>query len=149
MSIMAALLSITGCQKAPALPDTFATTYYLADAGRSFSISGNSNGMPGEQSTYLLRINNNAENWQDEYYVLLVDSHSVIQEIDHGRFNIPGGNEIQRPIIVKYPEDFTGALGLCVMIPQRGSLITTLSIGAKNAISAGWPDIRIYPAVSP
>jgi hypothetical protein len=149
MSILAVLLSITGCQKASALTDTFATTYYLADSGRSISISGNNNGMPGEQSTYLLQINNNAENWQDEYYILFVDSHSVIQEIDHERFTIPGGDGIQRPIMVEYPEDFKGALGLCVMIPQRGSLITTLSIGVRNAISAGWPDIRAYPTVSP
>ena len=52
------------------------------------SISGNSTGMPGEQSEYIITFHNNNERWQDEYYVLLVDSKSVIQEISREHINI-------------------------------------------------------------
>ncbi len=142
-------LLITGCQKAPnAPPDTFTATYQFTEEGRSISISGNSNGMPGEQSEYILKISNSAELWQDEYYVLLLDSESVTKEISHERFNIPGGGGIQKPITVQLPEDFEGALGLCVLIPQHGNLIATLSVGAKHAISTGWPEIRTYPVTN-
>jgi hypothetical protein len=137
---------IMSCKKAPEiLPDSFTATYNLVEEGRSISISGNSDGMPGEQSEYVLKINNNAEQWEDEYYVLLVDSDSVIKEISHGQLDISGGGGIETPVMVEYPEGFEGALGLCVLVPQRGSLIATLSIGAKNAITTGWPDISTYP----
>ncbi len=149
IAIMAIILLITGCQKAPEKSsNTFATTYYLNDKGRSFSISGNSDGMPGEQSEYVLKIHNNVENWLDEYYILLVDSDSITQEVDHEHFNLPSGGGIQKPIIVEYPKDFEGAFGLCVIIPQRACLISTLSIGVKDAITTGWPDVSTYPVVS-
>jgi hypothetical protein len=90
--LLAVILAIAGCQKAPETPpDTFSSTYYLGDEGRSLSISGCSDGMPGEQSEYLLKIKNGAERWQDEYCVLLVDSDSVLREVSHERFDIPGG----------------------------------------------------------
>ncbi len=147
--LIVVLIGIAGCQKAPDIPpDTFAATYNLVEEGRSISISGNSDGMPGEQSEYVLKINNSAEQWQDEYYILLLDSVSVIQEISHEQFDILGGGGIQQPVIVEFPEGFEGALGLCVLIPQRGSLIATLSVGVKDAISTGWPDIRTYPVYS-
>jgi hypothetical protein len=146
--VMALIIAITGCQKAAeTAPDTFASTY-STEEGRSISISGNSDGMPGDQAEYILQINNNAENWQDEYFVLLVDSNSVIQEISHEQISIPGGGKIQKPIMIRYPEDYAGALGLCVMLPESGTLITTLSIGIKDAVTSGWPDIRDYPKVS-
>jgi hypothetical protein len=149
IAILAIVLLVTGCQRAPEkASNTFATTYYLNDKGRSFSISGNSDGMPGEQSEYVLKIHNNVENWLDEYYVLLVDSDSITQEIDHEHFNLPSGGGIQKPITVEYPKDFEGALGLCVIIPQRACLISTLSIGVKDAITTGWPDVSTYPVVS-
>lgn len=144
------LVVITGCQKASERqPDTFATTYYLAEEGRSISISGNSDGMPGEQAEYELKINNNTERWQDEYCVLLVDSDSVIQEVYHEQFDIPSGGGIQQPVTVVFPEGYEGALGLCVLIPNRASIISTLSVGIKNATSAGWPDIRTCPNQNP
>ena len=139
------VIFVAGCQETPdASPDTFAATSTLEDA-RNFSISGRSNGVPGEQSEYILRINNNEERWQDEYYVLLVDSYSVIQEISHEQFDIPGYGGIAESIAVDFPEEFEGALGLCVLVPEQGSLIATLSAGAQNATGAGWPDIRNYP----
>jgi hypothetical protein len=142
------VIFLTGCQKAAEKPtDTFATTYNLAEAGRSISLSGNSNGVPGEHSEYTLKINNGTERWQDEYYVLLVDNDSVIQEISHERFDIPGGGGIQQPLTITFPGDFQGALGLCVLVPQRASMITTLSAGEENAIGTGWPDIHTYPSL--
>jgi hypothetical protein len=150
MSIIAMLFLpaflIVGCKKAQeTLPDSFTVTYNLVEEGRSLSISGNSDGMPGERSEYVLKINNNAEQWEDEYYVLLVDSDSIIKEISHEQFDISGGGGIQTPIMVEYPKGYQGALGLCVLVPHRGSLIATLSIGIKNAITTGWPNISTYP----
>jgi hypothetical protein len=143
--VLSAVLA-TSCARVPdSPPDRFAATYNLIEEGRSISISGNSSGMPGDQSEYVLKINNSAERWTDEYYVLLVDSDSVVREISHEQIDIPGGGGVQTPIMVEYPNDFEGALGLCVLVPQRGSLIATLSIGAQDAVSAGWPDIRAYP----
>ena len=150
--LVISLILIAGCQKTETSskisPDTFDATYDLVEEGRSIRISGNSDGMPGEQSEYLLKINNNSERWQDEYFVLLLDSSSVIQEISHVRFDVLGGGGIQKPINVVFPKGFEGALGLCVLIPQRAILIATLSAGVKDAISTRWPDIRSYP-VSP
>ena len=141
LTLLVVLIGITGCQKSNEMPpDTFTATYILED-GRNFSISGRSNGMPGERSEYMLKINNNNERWQDEYYILLVDSDSIIQKIRHGELDIPGGGGIQEPLNMEFPKDFTGALGLCVFIPQNGCLISTLSIGAENAITTGWPDV--------
>jgi hypothetical protein len=144
--LMLSALLITGCQKASdTTSDTFTATYQFTEEGRSISISGNNDGMPGEQAEYVLKISNSAEQWQDEYYILLLDSDSVIKEISHERFNIPGGGGIQKPINVEFPDGFEGALGLCVLIPQRGNLIAALSVGVKHAISTGWPDIHTYP----
>ncbi len=145
--LLAILAGISGCQQAPELPpDTFTATYVLED-GRNFSISGRSNGMPGEQSEYVLKINSNEERWQDEYCVLLIDSDSIVQEISHDQFDIPGNGGVQKPINVKFPEGYEGAMGLCIIIPQHGRLIATLSVGVQHAIATGWPDVT-YPVHS-
>ena len=147
ISLLVIMSGITGCGQAPELPpDTFTATYILED-GRNFSISGRSNEMPGEQSEYMLTINSNEERWQDEYYVLLIDSDSIVQEISHDQFDISGSGELQKPINVKFPEGYEGALGLCIIIPKQGRLIATLSIGIQHAIATGWPDIN-YPGHS-
>jgi hypothetical protein len=136
---------ITGCKKASdVLPDTFTATYQFASEGRSISISGNSDGMPGSQSEYVLKINNSADRWQSEYYILLLDSKSVIKEISHEVFDIPAAGGIQKSIVVNFPEGVEGVLGLCVLVPKRGNLIATLSVGVKDAIATGWPDIANY-----
>ncbi len=147
VALLISAVGISGCQKSSETPpDIFTATYALED-GRNFSISGKSNGMPGEQSEYTLKINNNDERWQGEYYILLVDSDSIIQEIRHGELDIFGGGGIQEPVNVEFPKDYTGALGLCVFIPQHGSLISTLSIGVENAMATSWPDItRLVPS---
>jgi len=109
------------------------------------SISGNSTGMPGEQSEYILHstITTNAA---DEYCVLLIDSKSVIQEISRERIDIGPVTTVMKPIIVDYPNGFEGALGLCVVTDTHpATLFTTLSIGVKDAINTVWPDISTYP----
>jgi hypothetical protein len=150
--VVSALL-VTGCQQAPTNPevppDPFNTTWDLGEEGRTFSISGDSAGhMPGKQSEFLLRINNHAgdERWQGEYCILLVDSNGVVKEITHEQFDIPVGLETQQPVFVEFPEDFEGPLGLCVVVPQRGTTVTTVWVGAKSNVSAGpWPTIKTCP----
>ena len=137
-----------GCRQAPeTAPDRFATTYSLIDEDRSFSISGASNAEPGERSQYVLEMNNQSstEAWRDEYYVLLVGSEKVIQEITHEEFDIPAGSTTQDSILIEFPNDYRGVLGLCVLIPKRASVIATLSTGAENSTGTGWPDINSYP----
>jgi len=110
------------------------------------SISGNSTGIPGEQSEYIITFHNIIERWQDEYYVLLVDSKSVIQEISRERIDIGPMTTVMKPIIVDYPNGFEGALGLCIVTETHSAtLFTTLSIGVKDAINTVWPDISTYP----
>lgn len=143
--ILTVLAGAAGCRKAPEIPpDTFNAAYTFKD-GRNVSISGRSHGMPGEQMEYILKINNNAEHWQGRFYVLLVDSDSVIQEISHEQFDISGGGGMQKPFKVELPEGFEGALGLCVKIPESGILIAALTAGDKSAVSTGWPDINNWP----
>jgi hypothetical protein len=144
--IVLSFILITGCQKtAEAPPDTFTAAYSLSEEGRNISISGNSYGATGEESEYTLKINNNAQHWQDEYYILLVDSDSVVSEISHEKFDISPEGAMQKPVMVSFPEGFEGPLGLCVIIPQRASVIAALSVGVKNAIGTGWRYIRNYP----
>jgi hypothetical protein len=130
------LLLVAGCQKTPNIqPDTFTASYEIGQTGRSVSISGNGNGIPGEQSLYILNINNNSEPWQDEYSIQLTSNGSVIQEISHGRLNLHGNDGTQQPIMVKFPVGVEGPLGLSFVVPQRGPLLTVfLSItGQKDA----------------
>jgi len=151
--LLVSALLITGCQKSPANqeipPDPFNTTWDLGEEGRSFSISGNSAGhMPGKQSEFLLKINNHsgAERWQGEYCILLVDTNGVVKEVTHEQFDIPLGLETQQTVFVEFPEDFEGPLGLCVVVPQRGTTVTTVWVGAKSNVSAGpWPTIKTCP----
>ena len=148
IAILLPAILITGCEKAEEIPpDTFSASYMCED-GRSFGINGRSNGTPGEQLDYVLNFNNNAERWQLEYYVLLVDSDSILQEIDHASFDIAAQGGIQNPVAVTLPEDIEGAPGLCVLIPNQGCLIATLSSGSQNALCTGWPDISNYPFVN-
>jgi hypothetical protein len=140
--LLSALL-MTGCRKTPgAAPDTFISTYTLAEGGRSISISGKSEGMPGGQSQYLLTINNNKdEPWHDDYYVELINKDSIVQVICHGQLDLPGTGGMQQPLTVNFPEGFVGALGLCVIIPQHACTAVTLSAGEKDAIPTGWYDL--------
>jgi hypothetical protein len=136
-------LLIPGCRKTPVVaPDTFTSTYNLAEGGRSISISGDSEGVPGERSQYMLNINNNkSEPWHDEYCVELINKDSLVQEIYRGQLDLPGAGGMQQPITVSFPEGFVGALGLCVIIPQRACTAVTLSAGEKDAIPTGWYDL--------
>jgi len=145
---------ITGCQREPANqeipPDPFNTTWDLGKEGRTISISGDSAGhMPGKQSEFLLKINNSSgpERWLDEYCILLVDANGVVKEVTQRQFDIPVGLETQETVSIVFPEGIEGPLGLCVVIPQRGSTITTVWTGPKSNISVGpWPVIKTCPS---
>lgn len=146
------VLLITGCQKAPATeipPDPFTTTWDLGEEGRTLSISGNSAGhVPGKESEFQIILDNVSgdDPWQGEYCILLVDGEGVVKEINHEQYNVSVGIKKQEPFTVKFPEDFEGPLGLCVVIPQRSTMITTLWVGTNRGGNAGpWPDIKTCP----
>ncbi len=152
--LVAVVLLVTGCQATPAAPpetapDPFTTTWSMDEEGRKFSLSGDSAGhTPGGQSEFMLRLNNHSgdDRWEGEYCILLVDRDGIVKEITHEHFDVPVGLEIQQPVMVEFPGDFKGPLGLCVVVPQRGSTITTVWVGAKDAVSAGpWPVIKTCP----
>jgi hypothetical protein len=70
----------------------------------------------------------------------------VIKKITHERFNIPIGLEMQDLVLVEFPENIEGPLGLCVVIPERAAMVTTLWVGTVHTSDAGpWPDIKICP----
>ena len=133
-----AIVLVTGCQKKSVKnPDTFTYTYQLsgADKGRSIIVSGNKDGSPGEQSQYMLNINNNGEPWNDDFYVELVDSDAIVQEITHAKLDILANGGMQQPLTVKFPGGFKGTLGLSVIIPKHAYTISLLAVG-ENAETA-------------
>jgi hypothetical protein len=149
--VVSALL-ITGCREAPATeipPDPFTTTWNLGEEGRAFSVSGDSAGhVPGEESEFQLVLDNLAgdDPWQGEYCILLIDSEGIVKEITHEQYNVPVGIDTKKPFTIEFPEDFEGPLGLCVVIPQRATMVTTLWIGTGRTGNAGpWPNIKTCP----
>ena len=151
--LLISTLLLAGCQQTPANqeipPDPFTSTWDMDKEGRMFSISGNSAGhKPGGKSEFLLKINNYSgdDAWQGEYCVLLVNQEGVIKEITHENFNVPVGLETQEQIFVEFPENFEGPLGLCAVIPQQSTMITTLWVGTGRTGNAGpWPKIKTCP----
>lgn len=137
------------CDRNKSPPDPFSTTWSLGEEGRAFSISGNSAGhVSGKQSEFLLRINNQSgkEQWQGEFCVFLVDRDGIVKEVAHEQFNVPVGLETQERIMVSFPENYQGPLGLCFVVPQRGSTVTTVWVGEKDTVSVGpWPVIKTCP----
>lgn len=145
---------LTGCEEAPATfpaapSDPFTTTYSLGEEGRRLSLSGSSAGhAAGKESEFQLRLDNRSgdDSWQGEYCILLLDSEGVVKEIDHEQFEVPVGLETEEQVTVQFPEGSAGPIGLCVVIPQRASVVTTLWVGEKGADSAGpWPDVSTCP----
>jgi hypothetical protein len=150
--VVVSALLITGCQEAPATeipPDPFTTTWNLGEEGRAFSVSGDSAGhIPGEESEFQLMLDNLAgdDPWQGEYCILLIGREGIVKEITHEQYNVPVGLKTQNPFTIEFPEDFEGPLGLCVVIPQRATMVTTLWIGTGRTGNAGpWPNIKTCP----
>jgi hypothetical protein len=139
---------ISGCdeagfEKVPEVSDIPSDTInasYIMDDGRSYSISGRGDAIPDEQLEYRLNIINNDEPWHLEYYVFLVDSESVIQEVCHDIYDIQSQGGTDKPFQVTIPESFNGAIGLYFIIPQESTFIVKISDG----ITAGWPDLSDY-----
>ncbi|MDD5511901.1 MAG: hypothetical protein PHI12_14010 [Dehalococcoidales bacterium] len=151
--LVLSVLLLPSCQKAPINqeipPDPFTTTWNLGDEGRTFSISGNSAGhTAGKETEFQLRLDNRSgdDPWQGEYCILLVDQDGIVKEVAHEHFDVPVGLETQKPVTVEFPGNFEGPLGLCVVIPQRASIITTLWVGTGRMGNAGpWPNIKTCP----
>ncbi|MDD4923215.1 MAG: hypothetical protein PHF74_00050 [Dehalococcoidales bacterium] len=148
VSVLLPSLLITACDKTlikinPEIsepPENKLTASYIMDNGRSYSISGTGSAMPGEKLDYTVSIYNNEERWQLEYYILLVDSESIIEEVCHDILDIHSYGGMQKPFKVTIPESFTGGVGLYFIIPEQTSLILTIS----DAITTGWPDVSGY-----
>ncbi len=139
---------VMGCgkaefEKAPEISDiqhdTLTATYKM-DNGRSYSISGRSDAMPSEQLDYMLNIINNDEPWHLEYYIFLVDSESVIQEVCHENFDIQSHGGTGNTFHVTIPESYDGAMGLYFIIPQESIFIVKIS----DTITTSWPDPSDY-----
>jgi len=136
--ILVLIVLVTACQKESVKkPDTFTSTYELAgaDKGRSITITGIKDGSPGELSQYMLNINNNSEPWNDDFYVELVDSDAIVQEITHAKLDILANGGMQQPLTVKLPGGFKGTLGLCVIIPKHAYTISVLVVGEQAEIA--------------
>ncbi len=147
VTVVLSAVLLPGCGNGPGpRPDTFTSTYYVGEEGRSISISGSSRSAPGSQSEYLLKVRSGEQAWQDEYWVLLIDSDSVLQAVVHERFALPGSTGMQRPVAIRFPARFAGALGLCVIIPARATMISTLLIGVDEAPGTGWADAETLQA---
>jgi hypothetical protein len=132
------MVLVTGCQKESVKkPDTFTSTYKLAgsDNGRNIIVRGNKDGLPDEQSQYMLNINNDAEPWNDDLYVELVDGDAIVQEITRAKLDIPANGGMQLPITVKFPGGFKGTFGLCVIIPKHAYTVSMLAVGEKAEIA--------------
>lgn len=151
--LVASALLIASCQQTPVSqeipPDPFTTTWSLGGEGRTFSISGDSAGhIADEQSEFQLILDNFSgdDPWQGEYCILLIDKEGVVKEVSYEHYNVPAGLKTQSNFTVEFPDGFEGPLGLCVVIPQRASVVTTLWIGTSRTGDAGpWPNIKTCP----
>ena len=151
--LAATALLMAGCQNVPATQDIprdpFTTTWSLGEEDRTLSISGDSAGhRAGETSEFLLTLDNVSGDgpWQGEYCIVLVDREGVLKEISSDQYNVRVGVTTQESIVVEFPEDFEGPLGLCVVVPECLSVVTTLWVGTSQTGSAGpWPNIMACP----
>lgn len=152
--VILSTIFIAGCQYLPfkpskISPNPFTSTLSLNEEDRTFSISGNSAGhVAGKRSEFQLSLDNrHSENpWNGKYCILLIDQGGVKKQISHEQYDIPAGQEIQKQIAVEFPENFNGPLGLCIIISQRASMVTTLWIGDKyEGTVDAWPNIKTCP----
>lgn len=152
LAVVSALL-LMGCQEAAAPPetppDTFTTTWNLGEEERAFGISGDRTGhKAGVPSEFELMLDNlqGDGSWQGEYCVLLLDRYGVVEKVAHRQYDVPAGLKTSETITVHFPEDFEGPLGLCVVVPERASVVSTLWVGADSTGDAGpWPNIATCP----
>jgi len=155
LMVLAAVSAVllAGCRNAPASPeippDPFTTTWNLGEEERIFGISGDSAGhKAGETSEFELTVDNLAGDgpWQGEYCVLLVDRDGILAEVTRRPYDVPAGVRLREMIAVPFPEGYEGPLGLCVVIPERASVVTTVWVGTIRTLDAGpWPSITSCP----
>jgi len=157
LAITALVTLFTGCTvqspgKVETAPDPFAVVW---GPGREqvVTFSGNSAGhVAGEASEFNLEIDNNSqETWQGEYLVQLLDTESVVREIDHGTFAVAPGAESEIDIEANFGSELEGPYGLSLYIPGReAQSIQTIWIGEKSTVSPGpWPSIASHPHLWP
>jgi hypothetical protein len=152
LAVMTGVL-VTGCSSESGntlVPtDPFTTTWHSPEEGWSFRISGDSAGhMPGETSEFQLELDNTngKETMEGRYCVLLVDENGPVHDITGDQFAIPTGSKKQTAITVTFFGDREGPLGLCIVIPERAAVVTTVWVGTDRSGAAGpWPSIETCP----
>ena len=146
-------LLLAGCQNAAEIPEfasePFTTTWNLGDEDRVFGISGDRTGHMAEgTSEFELTLDNLSSDgpWQGEYCILLLDRNGIVDEVTRGQYDVPAGLKTHETIPVTFPEGFAGPLGLCILIPERASVVSTLWVGTAPTGDAGpWPNISVCP----
>lgn len=84
--------------------------------------------------------------WQGEYCVLLLDRNGVVQKVTQRQYDVPAGLETHETITVQFPEGCEGPLGLCVVVPERATVVSTVWVGTGRSGDAGpWPNIATCP----
>ncbi|MBN1857560.1 MAG: hypothetical protein JW846_11505 [Dehalococcoidia bacterium] len=142
-----------GCQNTAEFPqntpDPFTTTWDLGEEDRVFGISGDRAGHTAEgTSEFELTMDNLLSDgpWQGQYCILLLDRNGILDEVTGGQYDVPAGVKTRETIAVTFPEGYTGPLGLCVVVPECASVVTTLWVGTEPTSDAGsWPIILDCP----
>jgi hypothetical protein len=132
------------CSTAPSEPcNPFTVNWRYAE------LSGFTDGlMPGNTYEFTMSLTNDTdERWQSSYCIFLVDGETVVLNIDSNSIDLPPTVKITSTVSMTLPADFPeGAYGLALVIPDRGSSITTIRIGNVTSPPAGpWPDFPTCP----
>ena len=157
LAVSALITIFTGCgTQSPGQVETSQDPFTVVwGPGREqvVTFSGNSAGhVAGEASEFNLEIDNNSEEpWQGEYLVQLLDTESIVLEIDHGTFDVAPGAESDIDIEADFGSGLDGSYGLSLYIPGReAQSVQTIWVGEKSSVSPGpWPSIASHPQLWP
>ncbi len=112
-------------------------------------LDGYSDGFaPGGTYDFNLALRNRENaTWQDEYRVFLVDENGPVLPVADGEINLQPDSGQTTVIKMALPQDFKeGAYGFTVVVPERGSTVTTIHVGDDNGnFVKPWPVATAYP----
>lgn len=103
--------------------------------------------QPGEPyETVVSLLNGSQESWEDRYCLFLVDQKDVVLELARQDFRLEAGGQETRMVWANLPQDLMGPYGLVLLIPGRGSFVTTIWVGDGEEGPAGpWPAFDSCP----